>query len=262
MTTQEKTTAALNNCFSDYQELLTGFSDSDWNVQSLCPDWNIRGVSVHLSGIEDLLIGWNPSSAEEWPPFPKMADFEKISADWTNEELAKNTENILEERKAELEGLDSNGWDTPCMTPVGPGTYGRFMNVRIFDLWVHQRDMTIPLGRETNDSGIHAEIALDEVHGSLGYIVGKKIGLPEGMSIAFRISGAMERDMFVEVDGRAQVVDRITEPSVEVTADSTSFVMLACGRLNPQAEIEAGRIQWAGDNKWGETAARNLRFTM
>ena len=38
--------------------------------------------------------------------------------------------------------------------------------------------MTLPLGIETNDSGIHAEIALDEVHGSLGYIVGKKVGLP------------------------------------------------------------------------------------
>ena len=76
-----------------------------------------------------------------------------------------------------------NAW-----TPVGPATYGRFMNVRVFDFWVHQRDMTIPLGIEIEDSGAHAEIALDEVHGSLGFIAGKKIGLEDGMSIAIRPS--------------------------------------------------------------------------
>ena len=60
------------------------------------------------------------------------------------------------------------------MTPIGPATYGRFMNVRVFDFWVHQRDMTMPLGIDTKDDGVHAEITLDEVHGSLGYIAGKK----------------------------------------------------------------------------------------
>ena len=148
------------------------------------------------------------------------------------------------------------------MSPVGPANYGRFMNVRIFDLWVHHRDMTIPLGVETIDSGPHAEIALDEVQASLGYIVGKKIGLPDGMSIAFRLRGAIERDMFVEIDGRARVVENIIDPSVEVTVDSTSFMMLACGRIPPQVEIGAGQISWSGNDEWGEKSARNLRFTM
>ena len=148
------------------------------------------------------------------------------------------------------------------MTPVGAGTYGRFMNIRVFDFWVHQRDITLPLGVETNDSGVHADIALDEVHGSLGYIVGKKIGLPEGMSIGFRLNGGIERDMFVNVDGRAKVVDEINSPSVELVANSTSFIMLACGRIDPEEEIRAGRISWSGNEEWGEKAARNLRFTM
>tara|TARA_B100000929_G_scaffold265120_1_gene231970 strand:- start:203 stop:991 length:789 start_codon:yes stop_codon:yes gene_type:complete len=262
MTTQDKTTEALHICFSDYQGLLDDLSGDDWQVQSLCPDWNIRGVSIHLSGIEDLLVGWAPSNSEEWPPFPKMAEFEETTTGWTDDELVEHTANILKQRKKELGELETSGWEAPCMTPVGPGTYGRFMNVRVFDFWVHHRDITIPLGIVTDDSGIHAEIALDEVHGSLGYIVGKKIGLPEGMSIAFRLSGGMDRDMFVAVDGRAQVVDDVSDPAVELAIDSTSFMMLACGRIDPQVEIEAGRVTWSGDAEWGEKAARNLRFTM
>ena len=222
----------------------------------------MRGVGVHLSGIENLLLGWSPSNPEEWPPFGKMAEFEKTSSEWDNSSFIEKTGNILEERRRELAELDETGWDTPCMTPVGAGTYGRFMNIRVFDFWVHQRDITLPLGLETNDSGVHADIALDEVHGSLGYIVGKKIGLPEGMSIGFRLNGGIERDMFVNVDGRAKVVDEINSPSVELVANSTSFIMLACGRIDPEEEIRAGRISWSGNEEWGEKAARNLRFTM
>ena len=38
--------------------------------------------------------------------------------------------------------------------------------------------------------------------------------------------------------------------------------MLACGRIDPQQRIDAGRISWTGDDTWGEKAARSLRFTM
>ena len=148
------------------------------------------------------------------------------------------------------------------MTPIGPGTYGRFMEIRIFDFWVHERDMTIPLGRQTDDSGAAAEIALGEVHGSMGYIVGKLIGLPDGMSIKFVLSGGIDRAICVAVNGRATLVDNLEAPDVIVHADSTAFVMLACGRIDPQEQIDAGNIDWSGNEEWGEKAARNLRFTM
>mgnify|MGYP001442759509 CR=1 FL=1 len=59
------------------------------------------------------------------------------------------------------------------------------------------------------------------------------------MSIAFHLSGAIERDLFALVDGRASVVEHVDKPTIEITVDSTSFVMLACGRIDPQVEIDA-----------------------
>jgi len=262
MSNRNDTMPALENCFNEFESLISNLSESDWQTQSLCPDWDVKGVVTHLAGIENLLLNWVPQNADEWPPFPKMAEFESEAENLSAKELLDRSITIVNDRRKELAELRDETWDLECMTPVGPGTYGRFMNIRIFDFWVHQRDMTLPLGIETNDSGAHAKIALDEVHGSLGYIVGKKIGLPEGMSIGFRLTGGIERNMFVNVDGRARVVDEVDEPSVELVADSTSFIMLACGRVDPQSEIDAGRISWSGDNQWGEKAARNLRFTM
>ena len=82
------------------------------------------------------------------------------------------------------------------------------------------------------------------------------------MSIAFHLHGAIQRDLFAAVDGRANVVDSVNDPTVSISADMRSFMMLACGRIDPQEEIDAGRISWTGDATWGEKAARNLRFTI
>ena len=118
------------------------------------------------------------------------------------------------------------------------------------------------MGRTTEDGGLEAEIAVDEVHRSIGYITGKKIGLPDGMSIRFDLHGPVERQIAVVVDGRAAAVDSLDDADVVVSVDSTAFVMLACGRIDPQQTIDAGEISWSGDAEWGETAARGLRFTM
>jgi hypothetical protein len=136
------------------------------------------------------------------------------------------------------------------------------MEIRVFDFWVHERDITTPLRRPTDDTGARAEIALAEVERSLGYIVGKKVGLPEGRSIVFHLSGPLERDIAVVVDGRAKVVDRIARADVEITTDTLTFIQLACGRIDPQETIATGRIVWRGDSEFGERAARSLRFTM
>ena len=73
---------------------------------------------------------------------------------------------------------------------------------------------------------------------------------------------AERRELAVVVDGRATAVDSVESPDVEVTTDVETFVMLAAGRIDPQAQIDAGRISWSGDGQWGETAARNLTYTM
>lgn len=262
MPDRDTTSAALAACYDDLEGLIADLGDHEWDVQSLCPDWTVKGVLTHLAGIESILVGWMPEADDEPPPFQKYGAFETDAAGLSGSEIAAKTSEILAARRTELAAMTDDQWAHKCMTPVGPGYYGRFMDVRVFDFWVHQRDMTMPLGRSTVDGGANAEIALNEVHGSLGYIVGKKIGLEDGMSIGIHLTGPIERDMYVNVDGRAGVVDSVDSPTVHLTADSTSFIMLACGRIDPQSEIDAGRISWSGDAGWGEKAARNLRFTM
>jgi uncharacterized protein (TIGR03083 family) len=169
---------------------------------------------------------------------------------------------VIADRRRELCGLTESELALPSLSPVGPGTYGRFLSVRVFDFWVHEQDIRTPLQLPGHEAGPAAEMAIDEVERSLPYIVGKKIGLPDGMSITIELVGPVRRAMHVAVRGRAGLVDRLEAPDVVLRSDSTTFALLACGRIDPQGPIDDGRISWSGVANWGDAAARNLAFTM
>ncbi len=252
----------LDECYTNLLALAGSMSEEQWQTQSLCPEWDSRGVVLHLLAVEDSLLGWQPTGADDRLPFDKIGQFLSESASWDNGELSARCQQTFTNRRNELTELSSDQWEQPCPTPVGPASYSDFMKVRIFDFWVHERDIATPLGRSTDEGTAAAVTSLDQVHQSLGYIVGKRIGLPDGMSILFDITGPVSRRMAVVVDGRAQMVDNVVAPSVTVTADLLTFMQRACGRIDPQTSVDGGRIRWSGDDEWGRKAASNLRFTM
>jgi uncharacterized protein (TIGR03083 family) len=262
MTDLSTTRAALEESFDALETLGADLTSAEWAFPSLCPDWTVRGVFEHLASIENALISWIPDAADTPPPFNLAGSFVKEVAELDTFALMERVRGVFALRRQDLSVLSPADLTRPSWTPVGPGSYGRFMEIRVFDFWVHERDITTPLGRPTDAAGPRAKIALAEVEGSLGYIVGKKVGLPDGRSIVFHLSGPLERDIAVVVDGRARVVDTITLPDVEIWTDTLTFIQLACGRIDPQEPIDLGTIVWRGDVEFGKRAARNLRFTM
>ena len=248
---------ALEHCYDAFEVLCTDLSDDEWQVQSLCPDWSMRGVVDHVTSIEAVMAGWLPDDDKTPPPFERADEF---LADETP--YVDKVHGVYDRRRRDLAALTDEDLARPSWMPVGPGTYGRFLAIRVFDFWVHERDITTPLGRDTDDGGVAAEIALEQVENSIGYIVGKRVGLPDGKSLTFDLTGPLARRLHVAVDGRAARVDHVERPDVTVTADSTTFIQLACGRIDPQEQIDSGAISWTGDDELGDRAARNLRFTM
>ncbi|HEY2640644.1 MAG TPA: maleylpyruvate isomerase family mycothiol-dependent enzyme [Streptosporangiaceae bacterium] len=253
---------SLGQCYDAIESLSTRMDESAWRTQSLCPDWDARAVVSHLGMMERVMTGWLPAGAEHLPPLDRVGPYEEEVAALDDQAFAGRVAEIFAGRRADLATLREDDLDRPSWTPVGVKTYGRFLEIRVFDFWVHERDVTTPLGWPTDDTGPRAEIALAEVEGSLGYIVGKRIGLPDGTSIVFHLTGPLKRDLAVQVDGRAKLVDTVSNPDVELTTDSVTFMQLACGRIDPQAQIDKGTITWTGDPELGDRAARNLRFTM
>ena len=261
MTTLAEFTDAHRLAFEEINGLVDGLDADQLAVQSLCPDWDVRACLGHVIGVEKALTGWAPDP-ENLFDFGVALGFDGELKDLDPAGVAAAVRGVTEARLADLEGRDPAVVDTPSMTPVGSQAYGNFLQIRVFDMWVHARDIALPLGIQLDDGGPTAAFALNEVHRSMGYIAGKRIGLEDGMSMTIEVTGGAARTIHVAVDGRAGLVDALDAPDVTLTADTETFVMLACGRVDPQERIDAGRISWTGDDTWGDKAARNLRFTM
>jgi uncharacterized protein (TIGR03083 family) len=254
--------SSLEQCYDAVEALSARLNSDQWQARSLCPDWDMRAVVTHLGMMERVMTGWLPASVEETPPLDRIEPYLEEAAALDDKAVAARIAGIFAARRADLAGLREQDLDRPSWTPIGPRSYGGFLEIRIFDFWVHERDITTPLGWPTDDAGARAEIALGQVESSIGYIVGKRIGMPDGSSIVFHLTGPIRRDIAVAVNGRAKAVDHIPDPTVQLTADTVTFMQLAAGRIDPDAQIDAGKVSWTGDPDLAMLAVRNLRFTI
>lgn len=252
----------LSQCYDAIESLASRLTDEQWRAQSLCPDWDMRAVVTHLGMMERVMTGWLPEGTEDLPPLDRIGPYHDEVSGLDSKAFAARIGEIFAARRADLARLTEQDLARPSWTPIGPRSYGGFLEIRIFDFWVHERDITTPLRIATDDGGARAEIALGQVESSIGYIVGKKIGLPDGASIVFHLTGPVRRDLAVVVDGRARAVEQVDRPDTELTTDTVTFIQLASGRIDPQAQIDAGIVQWTGNDVFGDRAARNLAFTI
>ena len=168
---------------------------------------------------------------------------------------------VLSARRAAIEGMGEDDFSAPSWTPIGPADYRRFMQIRVFDCWVHEQDVRDAVGRPGHEDGPVAEQSVDEIVRALGYIVGKKAGAPEGSSVTIELTGPVVRSIHIAVDGRAGVVDRLSgAPTTTVALGSRAFTRLACGRVEPAQTL--GEVQLTGDVDLGRRVVTSLPFTI
>jgi uncharacterized protein (TIGR03083 family) len=176
-------------------------------------------------------------------------------------EMLERFREITKVRKESLESMSEQEFDAPSWTPAGQATYGRFMQIRVYDCWLHEQDIRDSLGRPGNDSGPQAATAVEEIALALGFLVGKKAGAPDGSSVTFEITGGVNRTIHVAVAKRAAVVDRLESPAdVTLRIASGTFVRLAGGRVDPAATVE--QITMDGDQELGRRVIAALPFTI
>jgi hypothetical protein len=96
----------------------------------------------------------------------------------------------------------------------------------------------------------------------LPYIVGKKVGAPDGSTVVLALTGPIDRTAAVTiVDGRARPLDRVPDvPTVTVRLASDAYARLACGRLDPDEAIAANAVAIEGDVDLGGTLVRQLNY--
>jgi len=259
--------ALLREEWASISDLLAALDDDDWSRPAL-PGWDVHDVVAHLVGGERGLTGAErPKAAADIGDHVRN-DIARLNEDWvvslrdrSPAELLADFDAVTETRLAALEQMTVADFDAPSWTPVGEGTYGRFMQVRLFDAWMHEQDIRAATGRPGHETGPAAEESLSEVVGALGYIIGKRGKAPDGTSVTIRLTGPIERDLHVKVDGRAKVVEALAgPPTASIALSSTLFLRLAGGRVD--AASASDHIELAGDVDLARQLAANFAYTI
>ncbi len=277
-----KIISALKTEWEDIAELCASFSDADWEMPTDCPGWSVKDNLSHILGTEKMLAG-DPFPDIDIPDSPHLKnEIAKFNERWIAERRSKTGQEVLDEfkevtqnRLKSLEAMTDAEWEAETQTPVGPAPYGRFMQIRILDNWMHEQDMrygTQKMGNEDDSAAV--EITLDEISLALGFVVGKKGGAPDNAKVEFEIKGNKGRTIRIQMmDGRGKNVESFSdtdtssangkenssaEPNIKFSTSIGVFCRLIGGRKSGDESLRANEIDVESDGRFGQTAKNIL----
>jgi uncharacterized protein (TIGR03083 family) len=172
-------------------------------------------------------------------------------------------EEVTRTRLAQLEALGEDEWAAVGWSPVGDVPHATFMEVRVFDSWVHEQDARRALDRPGGSGNGASALSLNRVQGAMPFVVGKQAGCAEGTAVRFDVAGPGRdaRSFTVVVEGgRARLVGNEVGPTVTLSLSSIDFVRLGCGRATAAQVEAAGGIGLEGDAAVGRTVLGAMNF--
>ncbi|GJF16552.1 hypothetical protein NGTWS1803_02930 [Mycolicibacterium cyprinidarum] len=265
---------ALFASWRDIEHLLQTLESAEWMTETSLPGWTVHDVVAHIIGTESMLRGVaTPEMDVDVSTLKHVRnDIGVMNEHWVRKlrgldpgELQQMFSTVTAQRRSELSDLPVAQWNEITATPAGPDTYGRFMRVRIFDCWMHELDIRDAVARPASDRelvGPASTLALDEMAASMGFVVGKLGGAPDGARVRIELTGPLQREINIAIQGRGRVVQNFgaEQPTSTITMDGVLFTRLAGGRTPPSAH--SGAITFGGDEVVGRRIVEHLDYVI
>jgi uncharacterized protein (TIGR03083 family) len=264
-------TAALAETWGGLAEACSELSEAEWALPTECPGWDVKDQLSHLIGIERTIMG-EPAPQWDGPLGPHVKnDFAASNELWVAVRRTRSGPAVRDEfvevtraRLVQLSSLDEERWAAVGWSPVGDVPHAVFMEVRVFDSWVHEQDVRQALDRPGGTANRASAMSLARVQGAMPFVVGKKAGCADGTSIRFEISGPGSdgRAFTVAVAGGrgSEVADAGGIPTAALAMSALDFVRLGCGRASGEALASAGAVVVSGDVAVGRCVLDAMNF--
>jgi uncharacterized protein (TIGR03083 family) len=151
--------------------VLSGLTADEWAAPSRCEKWSVRDVVAHLVSTNQF---WalSFSSGRAGNPTRFLATFDPVAspvqlvdalADVPAEGILEQYLTTVDGMAAAVEGFDEDAWAMLGEAPPGHVSLHEVALHALWDAWIHERDVLLPLGRTQ-------ELAADEVKGCLQYV--------------------------------------------------------------------------------------------
>jgi uncharacterized protein (TIGR03083 family) len=253
------------SAFTALDELCSSLSPDDWAKATDCPGWSVQDNLSHIIGTESTILG-RPAPAHDpgekpWIRNP-IGTGNEVHVDYRRsrspDEVLEEFREVTGDRMKALRSMSDADLGGESWTPIGQGTVRDLVAIRVMDCWVHEQDIRRAVGKPGGLSGPIAEHAFGRHSQAMGFVVGKKVGAPDGTTVVFDVADFGEIPVGVE-GKRARTLDAApSDPTVKLSMDLETFNCLGCGRGDPAAL--AGNVKVAGDEDLGRRVIENMNF--
>ena len=242
----------------DLTILLEELPAEQWSTPTDLPGWDVHAIAAHTAHLEGVLAGNPEETVEVGEPdhargLMGLYTEQGVVArrDRTADELINEIREAATRRHtALLADPPTDGSAKPDRIFGGIGwDWQTLLRNRPLDLWMHEQDVRRAVGRPGGLDSPAAAHTVDYLSESLGYVLAKRAGAAPGSTVRLDVVGHEPVAYGVDEQGRGHRLPTLPEdPTVTVSTDRESFVVLAGGRRTPPddavrigGDVELGR---------------------
>ncbi|MER7200181.1 hypothetical protein CG723_29155 [Streptomyces sp. CB01635] len=251
-------------------ELVTPLVEGEWSRATPCPGWSVRDIVSHVIGLDCEMLG-DPRPIHTLPRdlYHVQNEHQRymemqvdVRRHHTAPEMTSELEYTIIRRSRQLRN-ESREPGALVRGPLGTEETLEFaMRKRAFDVWVHEQDLRVALGRPGNLDSPGAYVTRDMLFAVLPKVVAKDASAPANSAVVFDVHGPVEflRTVRVDAEGRGTIDGAPSlGPAVTLSLDWETFVKLACGRVTPDAVSD--RVKTEGDLDLAQAILNSLSTT-
>lgn len=251
--------AAWQDAVTSFAGTVAELPDSAFAAPSGLPGWTVGDIVAHVAALESELAG-NPLPTHEpdWDELPHADDlfsrYTEFGVDarrgWPPAQVRAELDEVIAQRTAQL----ADACEDEEITGVGgrPMTLAAQLQMRCFDIVVHDLDVRDALGMPGPELGAGARVCLEQIAGGLGYVFVKRAGARPGQVLHVVVPDWLDTWVAVGEDGRGRPGEP-GEATVTITLAAEQFLRLGSGR-----DGDAGSAVVAGDAGLGHEVLAGL----
>ena len=252
---------------ADLLTLLEELPESDWDLATDLPGWDVRAIASHVAHLEGLTAGAPreeadvPESAHITSP---MGQFTEIGVLTRRDASPKS---IIDEIRRYSAVRHDELLASPPEDPAAPATgvfgaigwsTGKLLRNRPLDVWLHEQDIRRATGRPGNLDSLGARHTADYLLEGVGFVLAKKAGGAPGSTVVVEADGHAPYAFTVTREGKGvPLADPVADPTVTLSTDRETYVLLAGGR----ASADPAKVRITGDATLGSKIVENLNIT-
>ncbi len=207
---------------------LATFTDEQWAHPSRCEGWSNRDVIVHLDSTNSFwalaisagLQGAPTQFLATFDPVASPAQLVAGAADRTTEEVLASFTASASALADLWASLGDDGWAATAEAPPGHVSVSIVTHHALWDSWVHERDILLPLGIAPAEEA-------DEIEACLRYAA--------SLGPAFAVNNGTALRGFLGIN--------VTQPSVSAVVEVGDHVHVCCiGEPEPDVTLTGGAV--------------------